>query len=103
MAIDAAAKANIQTEMTGLSLPASTLDTFLQALDAAGYEVTDKGDGTPVTLVDTVTPVKQLVAGCPGVVLCYVDVGDGARIAWIEGLAGGVLGRGGACATANKT
>ncbi|MGH7132700.1 MAG: hypothetical protein ACREJO_12210 [Phycisphaerales bacterium] len=74
----------IKGEMDKINLPGSALDTFLQALDAAGFQVAEKEGGTPVEVAATVTPVRSKVAGMPGVFLTYVDVGDGSRLAWLE-------------------
>ncbi len=57
--------------------------TLMAALAAAGLRVVDAG-GAVVDVVETITPVRRVIAGSPGLILCSAEVAPGDTRHWFE-------------------
>ncbi|MCC6660047.1 MAG: hypothetical protein IT437_04085 [Phycisphaerales bacterium] len=79
----------IEPYLTAQSVPPSLTAAVFQALDAAGWTVVAKSDGTPVVTTDTAPMERVAVAGSPGAFLCGVQVGAAGWFTWMEFVAPG--------------
>jgi hypothetical protein len=80
------AETNIGTQLELLGLPADTAQAVLQAVDTAGYSISEKGGGTPAEAVAVATSVQRVSLGgkVPGGFIVAVGVPGKGYLVWPE-------------------
>ena len=87
------ARDDIQAEMGTLGLPTDTVDVFLAAVTAAGYDLVPTGGGSAIDASTMVGATVNGVTGFPGWLVVNVEVVSGkfARVLSVPDGQGGRL------------
>lgn len=83
MALSGGQISDIQTQLVASGFPAEACNSILMAIDAAGFDLTERSTSSTTKSVTQVTPDFVAIEGRPGLYVGTVTVA-GSTVGWLE-------------------